>query len=122
MTLALLLEAPDFFAAAFPTCQAYQDSWLIDKDIHTLKNIPLWFTHSQLDQICPPGESTFPTVDRLQAAGAKDVRLVKLGEITDASSYRYNPHYSWVPVLNGTCTDPATGESLFSWLCAKSRK
>lgn len=121
MTLALLLEAPDFFAAAFPTCQAYQDSWLSDEDIQVLATIPLWFTHSQLDQVCPPSKSTFPTVERLIAAGAEQVHLIKLGDIYDTSSHRYNPHYAWVPVLNGQCTDPASGESLFSWLTSQSR-
>ena len=120
MTMALLLEAPDLFAAAFPTCQAYQDSWLTNADIQTLKNIPLWFTHSALDQICPPGQSTFPTAERLRAAGAGNLHLVKLGEIS-VDSHTYDPHYAWVPVLSGQCSDPATGESLFSWLAGQTR-
>lgn len=120
MTLALLLEAPQLFAAAFPTCQAYQDSWLSDEDIQILKNIPLWFTHSELDRVCPPGQSTFPTVERLRAAGANNVHLIKLRDIS-VDSYRYNPHYAWIPVLNGQCSDPATSESLFSWLTSQTR-
>ncbi len=130
MTMALLLEDPDFFAAAFPVCQAYQDSWLSDSEIARLAKVPMWFIHSELDQVCPPGESTFPTVQRLLAAGAKDVRLTRLGLIVDGSGlpsqqagmpYRYNPHYSWVPVLNGRCVDQVTGETLFQWLARQGR-
>ena len=98
----------------------YQDSWLSDEDIQVLKNIPLWFTHSELDQICPPSQSTFPTVERLRAAGADNVHLIQLRDIS-VDSYRYNPHYAWIPVLNGQCSDPATGETLFSWLTSQNR-
>lgn len=130
MTLALLLEEPDYFAAAFPVCEAYQDSWLSGQDIQTLKDIPIWFVHSSLDQICPPDQSTFPTYRRLVEAGADNVHLSSFGQITDQSglsaalngaAYQYNPHYVWVRVLNGTCYDPATGTTLFQWLARQGR-
>lgn len=130
MTLDLLLAYPDFFAAAFPVCEAYQDSWLSDEDIQTLSRIPMWFVHSELDQICPPAQSTFPTVERLLACGSDRVRLTRLGEIYDTSGlypdengvpYQYNSHCAWVPVLNDQCSDPATGQTLFQWLASQSR-
>lgn len=124
MTMELLLNFPDFFAAAFPVCQAYQDSWITDGQLQLLADVPLWFVHSELDQVCPPGQSTFPTVERLLAAGADRVHLTRLTEVTSPSGqgtdYRYNPHYVWVPLLNGQISDPDTGETLFSWLAEQS--
>lgn len=128
MTMELLLKAPGYFAAAFPTCQAYQDSWLSDSDIELLKDTPIWFSHSELDQVCPPEQSTFPTYRRLVEAGGENIRISRFGMLVDQSGrrdetgspYVYNPHYVWVRVLNNQCSDPATGETLFQWL-AKQR-
>lgn len=129
MTMELLLSYPDFFAAAFPVCQAYQDSWITGEQLQQLKDIPIWFVHSELDQVCPPSLSTFPTVERLLAAGGTKVRLTRLTEVsgpsaqdldTEEASYRYNPHYAWVPVLNGQISDPDSGQDLFFWLTMQS--
>lgn len=124
MTIALLLEAPELFAAAFPVCQAYENRWLDDADIQTLTQIPLWFVHSQLDRICPPEYSTFPIVERLQAAGASQVRLTRLDTVqgstgTEETACLYNPHYAWIPVLGGQCSD--SGQTLFQWLVQQRR-
>ena len=125
MTLSLLLEDPDYFAAAFPVCEAYDNSWLSDEDIQILKDIPIWFTHSELDQICPPQNSTFPTVERLIRAGGQNIHLSRLSAICDAtgqyknedgSPHQYDPHFAWIPVLNNECTAPTTNLSLFQWL------
>lgn len=122
MALALLLEDPGYFAAAFPVCEAYKDSWLSDEDISQLSEVPLWFVHSALDQICPPEESTFATCRRLQERGAANLRLTRLGELMDeALDYRYNPHYAWVSVLSGRISDPDTGETMFHWLARQRR-
>lgn len=130
MTLALLLEDPEFFAAAFPACEAYLDTWLSDEDIQVLKDIPIWFSHSLLDQVCPPLQSTLPTYQRLLDAGADNVHLSTFTYIRDQSGlsqgadgqpYLYNPHYVWVRVLNDQCTDSVTGERLFPWLSRQQR-
>ena len=125
MTLSLLLEDPNYFAASFPVCEAYQNSWLSDEDIQVLKDIPIWFTHSELDQICPPQDSTFPTVERLIQAGGRNIHLSRLSAIydttgqyknEDGSPHQYDSHFSWIPVLNNECTAPTTNLSLFHWL------
>ncbi len=129
MTMELLLSHPDVFAAAFPVCQAYEDSWISDEQLQLLINTPIWFVHSELDQVCPPARSTFPTAQRLLAAGGTSFRLTRLRDVSGPSGryqdgveipYQYNPHYAWIPVLNGQISDPASGESLFSWLMAQS--
>lgn len=40
MTIAMNLAYPDYFAASFPVCEAYEDAWISDEEIETLKNIP----------------------------------------------------------------------------------
>lgn len=124
MTMELLLRNPDFFAAAFPVCQPYEDHWISDEELQPLLNIPIWFIHSELDTICPPDNSTFPTVERLRALGGNKVLLTRLTTVygnplpnTDhASPQQYNPHFSWIPVLNGDIYDSESGQSLFQWL------
>lgn len=130
MTMALLLRASSLFAAAFPACQAYQDSWLSEEDIQLLKDLPIWFAHSELDQVCPPDMSTFPTYQRLLQAGGENVHLSRFTIIADQTGryqdadgypYLYNPHYVWVRVLNNQCTSSSAGGTLFQWLAQQRR-
>ena len=124
MTMELLLRNPGFFAAAFPVCQPYKDLWISDDELRSLLDTPIWFIHSELDTICPPEESTFPTVERLRAAGGKKVLLTRMTAVygdplpnTDQRNpQQYNPHFSWIPVLNGDIYDPDSGQNLFQWL------
>ena len=120
----LLLHYPDFFAAAFPVCQTYEDRWISEEDVQTLLDIPIWFVHSELDLICPPDLSTFPTTNRLRAAGGEKFRLTRIAEVYgdplpntgSPEPQQYNPHFVWIPVLNGYIHDSASGQSLFQWL------
>ena len=124
MTMELLLHHPGFFAAAFPVCQPYEDRWISDDELQSLLDIPIWFVHSELDTICPPEKSTFPTVERLRAAGGKNVLLTRMTTVygdplpnTDhINPQQYNAHFSWIPVLNNDIYDPVSGQSLFQWL------
>ena len=124
MTMELLLRYPDFFAAGFPVCSAYEDRWISEDGLQNLLNVPIWFVHSELDTLCPPTKTTFPTVERLHAAGGKQFRLSRMTTVygdplpdsVSAEPQQYNPHFSWVPVLNGDIYDPASGQTLFQWL------
>ncbi len=129
MTMELLLRYPDFFAAGFPICSAYEDRWISEDGLQNLLNIPIWFVHSELDTLCPPAKTTFPTAERLHAAGGKQFRLTRLTTIygdplpgsNSAQPHQYDPHFSWVPVLNGDIYDPNSGQSLFQWLLKQQR-
>ena len=121
MTIELLLSNPEFFAAAFPICPAYQDRWVTDEGVTALAKLPIWFIHSELDQVVPPDRTTAPLVKRLEAAGANQVHTTWLTHIRDsASGHTYDPHYAWVPVLSQRIYT-ANQQSLFSWLAAQSK-
>lgn len=121
MTIELLLNYPDFFAAAFPICPAYQDRWVTDEGVAALAKLPVWFIHSELDQVVPPDQTTAPLVKRLEDAGAKQLHTTWLTQIRDpASGYSYDPHYAWIPVLSQRIYT-ANQQSLFSWLTAQSK-
>ena len=121
MTIELLLNYPDFFAAAFPICPAYESDWVTDERIAALAKLPIWFIHSELDQVVPPSQTTAPLVKRLEGAGAKQVHSTWLTHIRDSvRGHTYDPHYAWVPVLSQRIYT-ANQQSLFSWLVAQSK-
>ncbi|MGO4274877.1 prolyl oligopeptidase family serine peptidase, partial [Paenibacillus sp. TAF58] len=105
MTMRMVLDYPDFFAAAYPVCEALYNEVISDADIEAIKHIPIWFTHSKDDLIVKPEETVVPTFERLIKAGAKNVhvslfdKVVDLhGQFTDEKGepYIYNGHFSWV--------------------------
>jgi len=112
MTMRMILSFPDFFAAAFPICEAMIDERITDQDIENIKNIPIWFTHSADDPIVVPDKYVLPTYDRLIKAGAKDVHLTYFDHVEDVhegfkdqdgNPYRYLGHFVWIPLLNDDC-------------------
>ena len=72
--------------------------------------------------------------DRLKKAGAKNVHYSLLERVTDTSGkffkkgtkepYEYNGHFSWMWVLNNSCTDVIDGKevTIFEWLSRQSKK
>ncbi|MDR1598537.1 MAG: prolyl oligopeptidase family serine peptidase [Oscillospiraceae bacterium] len=100
MTMNMLISYPDFFAAAYPTCEAYMDSFLTDDKLAAIKDTPIWFTQSRDDTTVLPIQFAIPTYIRLLQAGARNVHLSFFDEVlgTDAQGVRYNGHWSWVYV------------------------
>lgn len=47
MTMALILENPEYFAAAYPICEAFADSWITEDKLESIKEVPIWFTYAQ---------------------------------------------------------------------------
>ncbi len=109
MTMRMIIDYPDTFAAAFPMCEALYDNTITDADIEKIKNIPIWFTHSKDDPVVKPADTVIPTYQRLKDAGAANVHFTFWNGIydlhgtfknADGSPYRYVGHFAWVPVLN----------------------
>ena len=94
----MLVNYPDYFAAAYPCCEAYAfyeyernkdgtykaDSkaeasnqaldtpgtrWMTEEKIEILKNIPMWFTVSIDDPVVIPEAYVLPTYQALLQAG-----------------------------------------------------
>ncbi|VBB09496.1 alpha/beta hydrolase fold [Lucifera butyrica] len=133
MTMVMIRDYPNYFAAAFPTCEGLRDSLISDADIEALKNSPIWFIAAKTDTILPPADYVVPTFKRLQDAGAKDVHfsffdnvhdMTGLYKNADGSPYEYNGHWSWIYVYNDQCAEEINGQQvkLMDWLAAQKRK
>ena len=50
MSINMLLEYPDYFAAAYPVCEAYPDCKINEEQIKILSKQHIWFTQSKDDK------------------------------------------------------------------------
>ncbi len=139
MTMNMILLHPDYFAAAYPCCEAYADENITDAQLAAIKNIPMWFTHAKNDTTVVPEGFTVATVNRLLAADAKEVHFTFWDDVRDTSglyknedgsAYSYMGHYSWIYLLNNECTKDLNGNNVqlkgkdvtvWQWLAAQSK-
>ncbi len=140
MTMRMIVSYPDFFAAAYPVCEAFRPSALTDQDIQNLKHLPVWFTNAQDDPLVPPDGLCLPAYHKLKAAGNDNVHVSLFENVTDQSGlfkdeagrpYRYNGHFSWVHVYNDFCEFDLDGTrvyedgrpvTLWRWMGRQTRK
>ena len=133
MVMNMMIQHPEFFAAAFPTCEYYLDSKITNDQIKALAEKPMWFTYAENDETVKPSNNCVPTIKRLKAAGAENLKVSKFTGVFDMSGtvlkdrdakegdrhygepYEYEGHASWIYVLNDQCHDE-NGLSLFDWL------
>ena len=136
MSLKLILEHPDYFAAGYISALAYHSEFLSDAQIASIKEVPIWFVHAADDQTTVPQETVLPVYKRLIDAGAKNVHLSYYDHVIDLTGffggddYYYNGHWSWIyshanhadfdydgqPVLLGG--RPVT---IMEWMAAQSK-
>ncbi|MDT0122011.1 prolyl oligopeptidase family serine peptidase [Paenibacillus sp. RRE4] len=141
MTLNMLLANPDYFAAAYPSAEAYEDRLLTKQDIAKLKNIPIWFTAAGADQTVDTSKTSTATYKRLIASGAKNAHYSYFDKVLDLSGvytkgngdnapYEYNGHWSWIPVLNNDISKDFNGKpvkikgknvTLMEWLANQKK-
>lgn len=102
MSLKLILEHPDYFAAGYISALAYHNEFITDAQIQKIKNVPMWFVHSKDDMTTKPDETVVPLYHRLKKAGAKNVVFSYYDHVTDITGFyggkdfRYNGHWSWI--------------------------
>lgn len=102
MSLKLIMEHPDYFAAAYISALAFQAQFVTDTQIENIKNIPIWFLHCKDDPITIPDETVVPLYKRLVDAGASNVHFSYYDNATDITGFfggkdfRYNGHFSWI--------------------------
>ena len=117
MTMNMLLENPNRYAAAFPVCEAYQDKWLRDEDIQILKNIPLWFVHAENDTLVDIYTTALATYERLKEVGHSDLHLSKYEKIIDPDlGFEYMGHFAWVYSLRNLCKEKEV--TLYEWVAS----
>ena len=106
MTMNMVLRNPHFFAAAYPTCEAYADANISDTQIKQLAEENIWIVQSFDDTTVRPTEYCIPTYKRLMEAGAENVWISMFENVTgtDTPGQRLMGHFSWVYVFNDQVT------------------
>ncbi|MEC0135701.1 prolyl oligopeptidase family serine peptidase [Paenibacillus macerans] len=133
MTMLMIRDYKDYFAAAFVACEALKDSLITDKQIKEMKDLPIWFIAAKTDTVVPPIDYTVSTYSRLVNAGAKDVHMSLFNNVSDTSGlykksdgtpYEYNGHWSWIYVYNNDVSKVINGKNttLMEWLASKKKK
>lgn len=113
MTMNMLINHGDYFAAAYPICEAYTNSYVTDAQINYLAQMNIWFTHSANDTTVNPGNYTNATYVRLLQAGADNVYYSYFQNIVGVddpnanqswgSGGNYMGHFSWIYTLSNRC-------------------
>ncbi|MEG0366672.1 MAG: prolyl oligopeptidase family serine peptidase [Coprobacillus sp.] len=139
MTMRMIVDNPDYFAAAYPICEALYDDYITDEDIQKIKHIPIWFTHSKDDVLIAPDDATTATYNRLKEAGAKNIHYSLFDNVVDTSGlykkdgkpYPYFGHFSWIYTLNNECKLDYDGSpvvvdgkevAIFDWLAMQKKQ
>lgn len=129
MTMSMLLDNPEYFAAAYPICEAYEDSWISNERLEKIKDIPMWFTYAKNDGTVNPELNSKATVERLRKLGSKDLKTSVFDKVVDTSGlykddkgnpYEYNGHWSWIYAFNDECYDGT--DNLWTWLASQKKE
>lgn len=127
MTMDMIMNYPDYFAAAYPICEAYMDEGITDDQIKAIKDLPTWFIYSKNDTTVDPTMFEEPTLARLDAIGAnvhrsifEDVQdLSGTYKGQDGNAYQYMGHWSWIYFFNNQCED--NGLNMWQWMSEQHR-
>ena len=102
MSLKLIIENPDYFAAAYISALAFQAQFVTEIQIERIKEVPIWFLHAKDDTVTMPDETVVPLYKRLIAANASNVHfsfyenVIDLSGMFGGADFRYNGHFSWI--------------------------
>ncbi|KNY29448.1 prolyl oligopeptidase family serine peptidase [Pseudobacteroides cellulosolvens] len=129
MTMLMIRDYPEYFAAAFPVCEGLIDVLITDEQILKMKDVPIWFTAAKTDPTLPPAEFTTPTYERLIDVGAKNVCYTLFEDVHDTSglyknadgtAFEYDGHFSWIYVYNNECETTINGKTttIMEWLAS----
>ncbi len=127
MTMDMILNYPDYFAAAFPICEAYSDAGIKDEQLKAIKDLPVWFIYAKNDTTVDPEKFEVPTIARLEKMGA-DVHTSVFEDVHDTSerftgedgkAYQYMGHWSWIYFFNNECDE--NGVNMWDWLAQQHK-
>ena len=127
MTMDMILNYPDYFAAAFPICEAYMNSGITDEQLEAIKDLPVWFIYAENDTTVAPSNFEAPTIKRLQEIGAnvhtsifKDVHDTSGNyKGADGNAYQFMGHWSWIYFFNNECEE--NGVNMWKWMSEQKR-
>jgi predicted peptidase len=127
MTMDMIMSYPDFFAAAYPICEAYRNAGIRDEQLEAIKDLPTWFIYAKNDTTVDPKMFEEPTIERLRAIGA-NVHTSVFEDVHDTSekykgkdgnAYQFMGHWSWIYFFNNECEED--GVSMWQWLSEQYR-
>lgn len=113
MTMNMMFEHGDYFAAFYPICEGYLDQCVSDEMIQQVKDYNIWLLQSADDGTVNPAEYGMPTYVRLLEAGAQNVWFTLTDHVrgTDdpnpwswTGSGTYDGHWSWIYAFNDQVT------------------
>ncbi len=130
MTINMLVSYPDFWAAAYPNCEAYawsvyekdddgeyvynsdggyimtDERWMTDEKINAIKDIPIWFVNAYTDPVVTPQLFSMPTYRALLQAGAENAWYSMFDTVpgSDDPDAFYIGHFAWVYTFNNQVT------------------
>ena len=106
MTVAMLIRYPKYFAAAYPTCEAYADANISDNEIAALAEENIWIVQSYDDTTVDPKTHCIPMFQRLVKAGAKNVWMSMFENVQgiDNPGQKLLGHFSWCYLFNDAVT------------------
>ncbi|RKL68457.1 peptidase [Salipaludibacillus neizhouensis] len=132
LTMLMIRDYPEYFAAAFPVCEGLFDYLITDQDIQHMIQTPTWFVHAKNDPTLPPQDYSLLTYDRMIEAGADNVHFSLFDDVRDTSGlytnddgtpYQYNGHWSWIYLYNNEATATVDGveATIMEWMASKSK-
>ena len=106
MTMHMLIRHPKFFAAAYPTCEAYMDQNISDNEIAALAEENIWIVQSYDDTTVDPKTHCIPTFQRIVKAGGKNVWMSMFENVVgiDNPGQKLMGHFSWCYLFNDAVT------------------
>ena len=106
MTMHMLIRHPKYFAAAYPTCEAFADANISDNDIKALAEENIWIVQSYDDTTVDPKTHCIPTFQRLVKAGARNVWMSMFENVVgiDNPGQKLFGHFSWCYLFNDVVT------------------
>ncbi len=102
MSLKLILEYPDYFAAGYISALAFRSQYLTDDQVRSIRDVPMWFVHSKDDSTTVAANTVIPVYERLVEAKASDVHLSLYDHVVDITNayggenFYYPGHWSWI--------------------------
>ena len=106
MTMHMLIRHPKYFAAAYPTCEAYMDQYISDDEINALAEENIWIVQSYDDTTVDPKVHCIPTFQRIVKAGGKNVWMSLFENVVgiDNPGQKLFGHFSWCYLFNDAVT------------------
>ena len=131
LTVRLILDYPEYYAAAFPVCEALNGEYVSDEEVEGIVNMPIWFVTSATDTTVTPHIFALKLFNRLAKLGAPNIYISYLRRVVDESGqyeteagtpYEYNGHWSWIYVYNNELSQVIDGTNTTGRLYGRSAR